>query len=438
MKQRVLLIALLLLAALLLASCGTRQVEAPAAGEPAATTEAAGEQEDTTGAEQEVAEPAAEAPEAIDLGAVVPLTGRLSGIGIQVERGYRLAVEKINEDGGVYVKEFDRQIPLRLNVLDDESDPSKTVSQMEAHYSSRNIVAYLGGAGGALHAPAAAIAEKNKVPYLGVAFALWTPHKEGYKYLFSPFFKSPDIAENVFKFLNETIPEGERPTRVGIFQEQSDWGIELGGLWRDKAEEYGYEVVLYEEYALSTPDFTDLILKAQEADVQALLALPTPPDGLTIYKQMGELGFTPDFSFFIRAPDVPTWPESLGSVGDYIVLSPGWHNSVDYPGVDELNAAHQEMMGRPADVMVGPSYSAIQILADAIERAGTLDRDAIRDALATTDIVTVQGPISFREDGTANVNFVFLQYQHGKMELVWPTEMATADFVYPAPPFDER
>lgn len=84
-------------------------------------------------------------------------------------------------------------------------------------------------------------------------------------------------------------------------------------------------MVVYEEYVLLTQNFTNLILKAQEAEAKTLLALPNPPDGVTIFKQMGELGYTPDFTFFVRAPDVPTWSESLGAVGDFVAFAPGWH-----------------------------------------------------------------------------------------------------------------
>ncbi len=382
--------------------------------------------------------PAAEAPEFIELGAVVPLTGRYAAPAAQYERGYRYAVEDINAAGGVFVEEFDKQIPLRLNLIDDESDSSKTVSSLETHFSTNNVVVYLGGVGSDLHAAASAIAEKNKVPYLGAGFALWGVHQQGYQYLFSPFWKSPSIAETTFQMLADLVPEDQLPRRVAIFQEQTDWGIELGGLWRDEAEKNGYEVVVYEEYAPLTQDFTDLILRAQNADAQTLLALPNPPDGLTIFKQMGELGYTPEFSMFVRAPDGPTWSEALGVVGDYVTLGPGWHNTWNAPGVDGLNAKHIEEVGRPADPGVGPSYAIVQIVANAIERAGTLDRDAIREAIASTDLDTVIGRVTFREDGTGVVGSPVLQYINGKQEVVWPAEIATADFVFPAPPFDQR
>jgi branched-chain amino acid transport system substrate-binding protein len=106
--------------------------------------------------------------------------------------------------------------------------------------------------------------------------------------------------------------------------------------------------------------------------------------------------------------------------------------------VDRLNEEYQAKFGRPADLLTGPAYSCVQIIAAAIEKAGTLDRDAIRDAIASIDTNTVIGPVTFNEDGTGNVLNPLIQWQNGQLELVWPEEHATAEFKYPAPPFEER
>jgi branched-chain amino acid transport system substrate-binding protein len=238
--------------------------------------------------------------------------------------------------------------------------------------------------------------------------------------------------------LNTLIPEDERPTRVGIVQETTDWGLELGGLWEDEAEKADYDVVVHEEYTPGTTDFTDIILKLKDEDVQVLLTQPNPPDGIALINQMAELDYTPAYALVIRAPDAPTWVEATGASGDYVTLAPGWHNAMDFPGVDELNEKHMEELDRPADPIVGPAYAAVQVLAAAIESAGNLDRDDIRDAIAATDLDTVMGHLTFREDGTGVVTVAILQYQNGKVELVWPAEFATADLVYPAPPVSER
>jgi len=371
----------------------------------------------------------------IKVGAVVPLTGRYAAGGAQNKAGYEIAVEHINAAGGVNVG--GKKMRLELIMLDDESDPTKTVARLET-LAAQGVVAYLGGFGSDLHAAAASIAEKSRIPYLGVAFAFYGIHQQGFRYLFSPFPKSPDIAEETFVFLDASIPAPQRPRKVALFLERTDWGREMGSHWESRAKEHGYQVVTSGSYAPGAKDFSDLILKAKSAGAEAVLALPTPPDGMTIFKQMKELDFNAKAYVFVRAPDPPVWSKNLGKDGDYVILSPGWHYAARYPKVAELNEAHQKRLKRPADPMVGPSYACIQILADAITRAGALDRGRIRDAIATTNTTTVVGPVRFRPDGVGDVKVFFLQWLKGKQELVWPKEFATAPFAYPAPPFHQR
>jgi branched-chain amino acid transport system substrate-binding protein len=159
---------------------------------------------------------------------------------------------------------------------------------------------------------------------------------------------------------------------------------------------------------------------------------------MAVVKQMKELDFNPKLALFIRAADPPVWSKNLGKDGDYVLLAPGWHHAVKYPGVAELNAEHAKRLGRPADPITGPSYACVQILAAALAKAGAPDRDRVRDAIAATDMTTVIGPVKFRPDGTGIVQSVFIQWQNGKQELVWPREFATAALAYPAPPFSKR
>src|SRR5262245_13242926 len=120
----------------------------------------------------------------VKVGAVVPLTGRYAAPGAQVRAGYEIALEDVNRGGGVAVG--GKKVPLELVLLDDESDATKTVARYES-LASQGVVAYLGTFGSDLHAAAASVAEKNKVPYLGIAFALHKIHEQGFRYLFSPF-----------------------------------------------------------------------------------------------------------------------------------------------------------------------------------------------------------------------------------------------------------
>lgn len=371
----------------------------------------------------------------IKAGAVVPLTGRYAALGAQVRAGYEIGVEQINAAGGVSVG--GKKMQLELIMLDDESDPTKTVARLET-LATQGVVAYLGGAGSDLHAAAASIGDKNKIPYLGIAFALNSIHKQGLRYLFSPFPKSPDLAKETFVLLDGSISAAQRPAKIALFLERTDWGKEMGSAWESFAKQNGYQVVASGEYAPGAKDFSDLILKAKSAGAEAVFALPSPPDGMTIVKQMKELDFNPKAVVFIRAADPPVWSQNLGKDGDYFLLSPGWHFAARYPKVAEVNGAHQKRLNRPADPLVGPAYACVQILAEAITRAGSLDREKIRDAIAATNMTTVVGPVRFRPDGTGEVRVFFQQWLKGKQELIWPKDFATAQFGYPAPPFSQR
>src|SRR5215472_8406229 len=180
----------------------------------------------------------------VKVGAVVPLTGRYGPGGAQVRAGYDIAVEQINAAGGVSVG--GKKMPLELVLLDDESDATKTVARLET-LGSQGVVAYLGGFGSDLHAAAASVAEKNKIPYLGIAFALYKVHQQGFRYLFSPFWKSPDISEALPPMLN-ALPPAERPKTVAIFQEKTDWGREMAAAWTEAGKAAGYRVVVNAEY----------------------------------------------------------------------------------------------------------------------------------------------------------------------------------------------
>src|SRR5439155_11037923 len=79
---------------------------------------------------------------------------------------------------------------------------------------------------------AASVAEKNRTPYLGVAFALHKIHTQGFRYLFSPFWKSPDIRQATADLLG-AIPATERDRKSVVFQEKTDWGRERATAWTD-------------------------------------------------------------------------------------------------------------------------------------------------------------------------------------------------------------
>jgi branched-chain amino acid transport system substrate-binding protein len=391
------------------------------------------------------ADAASEKPETIKVGAVIPVSGRFASGGHTVKLGYEIAVDSVNKAGGVYVRELGKKLPLELIVLDDESDPVKTISKMETLYEAHEVRAYLGGFGSALHAAAAGIAEKNRVPYLGVAFTLYSIHQQGYKYLFSPYPKTPNSIRTLFEILN-TLPANERPHKMAIFRLATDWGIEQAE-YIHKLAPPEYKAVLDMKYQPLTKDFSAMILKAKAADADSLWSNPIPPDGIALIRQCKELGWDPKFLYVVRAATYANWIEALGTAGNYAICDSPYHWSFPFPGNKAFVEAFKKRDGVLPDTTAGAAYVCVQILSDAIERAGSLNHDKIRDAIAATDLTTIMGPIRFEPDGTpkmygsdGKINAIggMSQWINGKQELIWPPEFATAPFAYPAKPFEQR
>lgn len=370
----------------------------------------------------------------VKIGASVPITGRYAAGGVQIQDGYQLGVDDINKAGGVVVN--CQRMKLELTIIDDASDPTKTVQNMETLFSSNQVQVYLGGFGSDLHAAAAGIAEKNKTPYLGVAFALYKVHQQGFKYLFSPFPKTPSLVTAAFDMIDTLSP---KPTKVGIIAEKTDWGTEMHDLWAKEAKARGYTLTTEESYAPGAKDFSANIQQAKDAGTEVIMSLPTPPDGIAIVKQMKELSYTPKLLFVVRAADGATWSQGLKTDGDFVLNMPGWNPAAKFPGVEDMDKRFQDQFKVGAQATAGPAYAVIQILADALSRSKSLDRDAIRDAIAATDLKeTVIGPVSFNADGTGKVVTIINQYQGGKQTLVWPKDQAVGDLLYPAKAFADR
>lgn len=376
------------------------------------------------------AAPAGPAPPSIKIGGVYSLTGADSSVGAQVEAGYKLAIEHINKDGGVLVKEYGKRIPLELVALDMESNPEKAIARAETLYSQHKVSAYVGTT---FFAAAVSIAEKNKVPAVVVASAGQYVHERGYKHWFTPLGTSPDIARQIFNLL-DGIPDIKKASKLVIFEEQSDWGIEMSEFWQKEISKRGYNLAGIQKYTMLARDLSPQILTAKTAGAEVLLSNPIMPDGMRMMRQMKELDYRPKAIVMVRAPDDLPWGRALGPLGDYVIFTAGWHHALPFPGVAELNAAHRAKFNRPADVMTGPAYASIQIIADAVTRAGTLQREKIRDAIQATDMMTVVGLVKFRPDGTAiDPVAPVSQWQSGKQETVWPEKFKTKPLLYPIP-----
>jgi branched-chain amino acid transport system substrate-binding protein len=236
----------------------------------------------------------------------------------------------------------------------------------------------------------------------------------------------------------DSIPKDQRPKKIANFELQVDWGKECTKYLHQYAKERGYTIALEQKYAPDTKDFASLILAAKSAGCDAVFSVPTPPQSMALIKQMKELDYAPKATCFVRGPDLSSYWQVMGKDANYILTSGEWTPEMPYTGNKKLVADYRaQYPNKPIGMPVGNGYSAFQVLSDAIIRAGKLDREAIRQALTTADIMTVKGRVTFDKRGIGNVPWVLAQWQNGKLEIVVSPDYKPAPVLL-APPWSKR
>jgi branched-chain amino acid transport system substrate-binding protein len=372
---------------------------------------------------------AAEAPKSIVIGALVSLVGPDTLTGQPSKQGYQLGVDMINAKGGIFVKEYGKKIPLEIVFQDMETNPEKAISRAEALNSRYKATAVVGTT---LINATADIFEKNKLPAVTMLVALDSVFEKGFKYYFTVGKLNSDSAKGFVAVL-DNLPKDKKPGKIALAVEQTEFVTELCGFIKKEAAARKMAIVYEGKYAMLSPDMSQLILQAKNAGAEVFVGAPVPPDAITMLKQMNELDYHPKAIIFNRATDDQSWAQ-MGGLVNYTIGSPDWVPSINFPGVKEVCEQIKARTGQEANYANGPGVASIQVLAAAIEKAGTLNRQKVRDAIAATDLMTVTGQVKFQPNGKRqNATPVVTQWQNGKTELVWPNDLKTKSLIYPRP-----
>ncbi|MDJ0271020.1 MAG: ABC transporter substrate-binding protein, partial [Aigarchaeota archaeon] len=180
-----------------------------------------------------------------------------------------------------------------------------------------------------------------------------------------------------------------------------------------------------------TTDFAGVIreLKSIQPDI-VFLAMFGPVNALFI-RQANEAGFKPKEFHVIEYG--AGFVDGLGPLAEGVTSEIFWTPSFKYYQSDLLN----ELMARAGLSWVDWQWTELrmiifQMIVAAVEEAGRLDRDAINDALHRLQIMTVSGPLIIGPQGYGNIGLVAIQIQNGRIQTVWPRELANATYVYPS------
>ena len=380
--------------------------------------------------------PASPAPATIKIGIVTDITGPISALGQTFLWGVRYEVETVNKDGGIYIKEFNKKIPIELIETDHAADIDKAIVQAE-YVNKQGVVAVIGTT--SFLPGGAAASEKYGLPCLLELSYNKKPFELGYKYMFTKWPRTDDLARTFIAFLN-SLPKEQRPTTIAIFEGIEEIGVEMATYCEQEALANGYKVERI-KFAMLAQDMSAQILKAKKIGAEAMYGLMFIPTGLLTVKQMQQLDYNPKVALIDLAASNPDiWMGTLGKAGNYFCCFQQFVKGMKWPGADKFVAAFEA--ANPKQHYYDPAssgYASIQVLVDAITRAGSLDRKKIRDALSTTDMLSITGPLKFSPDGTMKMDYAtIVQYQDGVQRIVFPPELKQKPAIYPMPTWKER
>jgi branched-chain amino acid transport system substrate-binding protein len=372
----------------------------------------------------------------IVIGTNLPLTGILAMAGVEQKWAYEQAVADINEAGGIYVKEYDDKLPVKLIIADDASDPGKAAAAVERLIKVDKVDLLLGGFAAPFGViPGCTTAEKYK-KYYHTSICLippWLEHNFQWSTLF--FFDLEQACEVPF-LVWESLPEADRIKNPALLMEDTFDGRAFAGIFRGIAEKYGYKFVLDEPWAVGAMDYSAQIIKAKSAGVDAILIFGADTDCITFVRQMKENKLNVKYFHGWKGTWAGEFWQALGEDAQYILCDGFWSMDFPYPGAKVLGERYFEKFDKYS-VSIGAMYGLCQVLWGAIEKAGTLDSAKVRQAVLENEFETVMGKVKYDEKGVATFVSTASQWWDGKQMLVypfdrtdWKTKVAT--------PWDER
>ncbi|MGZ6855129.1 MAG: ABC transporter substrate-binding protein [Mycobacteriaceae bacterium] len=374
---------------------------------------------------------------AIKIGTVHPLTGTNAGDGQQMENGVKLAIETINAAGGIKSMGGAK---LELAAGDTQGKPD--VGQSEAQRLVQSgAVALVGTYQSAVSANVAAVAERNKVPFVMDITGDDGILQHGYKYSFRMQPQNTRFGSAAAQYLHDVSTAAGKPAKkVAYLHESTAFGTNVYKAFKAEAEKFGMTVDPEISYdAASVSDLTTQMtqVKASGADVLAVSGYYR--DGVLAAKAVSTV--KPNLTAVIGAADgafdQPQFPTDAGSAAQGY-FDTNYHidtNSADGKKFMELYKSRYNADARTGAAL---AYDSVRVIADGLERAASSDGAKLRDGMAKTNIQPLtlsNGPVHFNDAGeNTSALPVLTQVQDTSPVVVFPAGSAQAKPVYPANP----
>jgi branched-chain amino acid transport system substrate-binding protein len=367
----------------------------------------------------------------IVIGASVPLTGGLAGFGYFEKWGYQHAVDQVNADGGIAIDGVKHKV--KLIVLDDQTNPNTTVTNVEQLIAQDHVTALLGSCTNTLVVPGALIAERSGVPMVTpCATTDGFASVRAWKWVWDIFFNSADLTQAPFKMIGEYHLATNK--KLVILHSNGVAENIIGGtLWPNWAKQYGYHVTANVSYSPTSTQFTSDLQAAKAAGAQILLAIGEPPSLIAMRKQMVSVGFAPKMVVMEEGGEPLAFANALGSLANGVLVGGYWDSTFPYPGAAQLRTEFEQQTHTTYSQHIADTEAAAAVLLNAISRAGSLDAAKINAAIAQTNLMTVVGRVRFTAQHTYTLPMVEMQWQNGHCYVVAPANRANAKLIFPMP-----
>jgi branched-chain amino acid transport system substrate-binding protein len=386
-------------------------------------------------------------------GVPLALTGSLSKEGNLSREGYELWKEVYNKAGGIVVDDKHYQIDTKY--YDDESSAQKSATLAEKLIKEDKVNFLLGPYGTSANLQVSTVAEKNQIPMVegnGVAESIFN---QGYEYTF--LVASP--AQNYLRgAIDMALAQDPKPATVAILSADDPFSVEVAESARAYAEEKGLTVVYFQKYPDKSTDLRAPLTEAKAKTPDLFLNSGHFAESVAIVQQAKELNFEAKGYGFSVGPSLPDFQTTLQADANFVFGGAQWTGDLQYQGSDLFQTSqnylkmYAERWGHnPAYQSASSTASGIAYI-EAIKAANSLDPAAVRDALASLDVMTFYGQIKFDERGMTfygqikfderGVNMtkpmVVEQWQGGKKATIWPADVASAKALWPAPAWGQR
>ena len=380
------------------------------------------------------------APDPILIGAVLPLTGEESRIGGYFKLGYELAVNEVNEHGGLQVG--GKKIPVKLVIYDDKTDPATSRNLYERLAVQDKVDAFLGGYSTDLVEAQTVVAQQHKIPYVGGGGAASTIYARGFTTIFGLLSSIENLAYSECDFIEKMQADGKlpKPLKMAVVYENTSHGRDFvkGLQTRAKAKPQNYQIVMNEAFDLHGKDFTPLLQKVKATGANAFMSDAHLDDYITMQRQYRQAGLKHAYvTYGARGPEKNA-RDALGDGVNYIVAASWWSPLIPNAAVKAFDEKWTKAYPTSSlEWFSALPYETARTLLIAITQTGSTDKARVVATLHKIDVrdtVLPGGHIRFAANGLIDAPFVVTQnLPAGKVAIVWPKSEQTGTAVLPVP-----